>query len=208
MADVAALRAAHKAGLPDREGREVVVGQNFSSLQAERVDPHVHTVVPSAALERILRLTAGEGAEPCTRGEMSTSHSIAGSVLGAAVGTLLVDGDRLADRVLLDVVEGDSDRSLALRVGLVVPLRRVLGDDFVLDLVDRFVALELALGGDRVDQSLAVRGADLADQPLVDAGGFDLDLLLAGLRCSSSIAGDELLDLGVGDVERVEDLCS
>ena len=49
-------------------------------------------------------------------------------------------------------------------------------------------------------------GADVADQALVDLGGLDLDLLLAGLLLQLLHRRAELLDLAVGDVERVEDL--
>ena len=49
-------------------------------------------------------------------------------------------------------------------------------------------------------------GADLVEQALVDLGRLDLDLLLAGLLLQLLHRGDELLDLAVGDVERVEDL--
>ena len=44
------------------------------------------------------------------------------------------------------------------------------------------------------------------EQALVDLGLLDLDLLLAGLLAQLLHRGDELLDLAVGDVERVEDL--
>ena len=51
-----------------------------------------------------------------------------------------------------------------------------------------------------------MRGADIAEQALVDLGGLDLHLLLAGLLLQLLHRGRQLLDLGVGDVERVEDL--
>ena len=44
------------------------------------------------------------------------------------------------------------------------------------------------------------------EQALVDLRSLDLDLLLAGLLLQLLHRGDELLDLAVGDVERVEDL--
>ena len=44
------------------------------------------------------------------------------------------------------------------------------------------------------------------EQALVDRRGLDRDLLLAGLRGQLLHRADELLDLGVGDVERVEHL--
>ena len=209
MTDVAALRAAHEAGLPDREGREVVVvPERFDGLQAERVDPHVHARRAQRDVGEDLGLAAGEQRRAVhARGDVDLALDRPDLVLGAAVGALLVDGDRLADRVLLDRAEGGLDLGHALLVGLaVVGLGRVLGDHLVLDLVDRLVALELALGGDRVDQGLAVRGADLVEQALVDLRGLDLDLLLAGLLLQLLHRGDELLDLAVGDVEGVEDL--
>ena len=51
-----------------------------------------------------------------------------------------------------------------------------------------------------------MRGADLGEQALVDLLGLDLDLLLADLLLQLLDRGDDLLDLAVRDVERVEDL--
>ncbi len=47
---------------------------------------------------------------------------------------------------------------------------------------------------------------EVLEQALVDAGRLDLDLLLAGLLGQLLHRRAELLDLAVGDVERVEDL--
>src|SRR6202012_4500276 len=98
----------------------------------------------------------------------------------ATVGALLFDRDGAADRLLLDRVEGLADLALAGGYGVVVTVvGGVAGDDGGLDLVDRLVALELALGGDRVDQRLAVRSADVGEQALVELRRVDLVLLFA-----------------------------
>ena len=46
---------------------------------------------------------------------------------------------------------------------------------------------------------------DLGEHALVDLRDLDLDLLLAGLLGQLALGGAQLLDLAVGDVERVED---
>ena len=163
-------------------------------------------VVPSAALERIWVSPRVNSAEPCTRGETSTSHSI-----GRISSWARPSGRFLSTAIALRIVSFSIAAKAALAsepdlVGLAVGLGGVLGDDLVLDVVDRLVALELALGCDRVDQRLAVRGTDLGEQALVDLLGLDLDLLLADLLLELLDRGDDLLDLTVGDVERVEDL--
>ena len=197
VADVAALGAAHEAGLPDREGREVVVvPELLRGLQAERVDAHVHARRAERGVGEDLRLAAGEERRAVhARGDVDLALDRPDLVLGAAVGALLVDGDRLADRVLLDRAEGGLDLGLPRLVGVaVVGLGRVLGDHLVLDLVDRLVALELALGGDRVDQSLAVGGADLARSgPRRSLGASTSIFSLPAFCCSSSIAAVSFL---------------
>ena len=111
VTDVTPLRAAHEAGLPDREGREVVVvPEAFGRLQPERVDPHVHPRRPERDVGEDLRLAAGEQRRAVhARGDVDLALDRPDLVLGATVGALLVDGDRLADRVLLDRVEGGLD---------------------------------------------------------------------------------------------------
>ena len=157
-------------------------------------------------MERIWVSPRVNRAEPCTRGEMSTSHSI-----GRISSWARPSGRFLSTAIALRIVSFSIAPKAALTSALRSPSAssasgRVLGDDLVLDLVDRLVALELALGGDRVDQGLAVRGADLVEQALVELRRLVLDLLLAGLLLQLLHRGDELLDLAVGDVERVEDL--
>ena len=164
-------------------------------------------VVPSATFERICVSPRVNSAEPCTRGAMSTSHSIGTDlVLGAAVGALLVDRDPLADRVLLELGEGRSDLGLALGLASSPSPARTRLDDLLLDGVDRVLAGEL-LGTWVASSSFApCEAADLLDQLASSTRGLDLELLLAGLLGQLLDRGDELLDLAVGDVERVEDL--
>ena len=183
-----------------------MVPKPLRGLQAERVEAHVHARRAQRHVGEDLRLAAGEQRRTVYAwGDVNLALDRSDLVLGATVGALLLDRDRLADRVLLDLVERGDDLGPAPGVG-VVGLGRVLGDDLVLDLVDRLVALELALGGDRVDQGLAVGGSDVADQTLVDARGLDLQLFLAGLALQLVHRRAEQLDLAVGNVKCVEDL--
>ena len=86
-------------------------------------------VVPEGDVGEDLGLAAGEQRRAVdARGDVDLALDRPDLVLGAAVGALLVDGDRLADRVLLDRVEGGLDLGAALGVGLaVIARRRVLG---------------------------------------------------------------------------------
>jgi len=185
-----------------------VVEEPFGRLQPEGVEAHVHPRRPEGDVGEDLRLAAGEeGRTVHARGDVDLALDRPDLVLGATVGALLFHRDRFADRVLLDRVDGGLDLGDALSVDLAVLVRgRVMADDLVLDLVDRLVALELALGRDRVDQGLAVRGADLVDQRAVDLRLLVLDLLFAGLLLQLLHRRAELLDLAMGDIERVEDL--
>src|ERR1044072_4015532 len=61
VADVAALRPAHEARLPDREGREVVVvAVSLGGLQPGRVEPHLLTRGAEGGHGQRLRLAARE----------------------------------------------------------------------------------------------------------------------------------------------------
>ena len=61
VADVAALRAAHEARLPDREGREVVVVEvALGGLQPERVEALLLAARAERRDRERLRLAAGE----------------------------------------------------------------------------------------------------------------------------------------------------
>src|ERR1700753_30669 len=156
-------------------------------------------VVPRATLERICVSPRVNSAEPWTRGEMSTSVSI-----GRISSWARPSGRFLSIAVALRLA------ALALAGGdglvVVTVVGRVVGDDGGLDLVDGLIALELALGRDRVDQSLAVRSADLVEEILVELRRLVVDLRLAGLLAQLLDRGGDLFDFAVGDVEGVEDL--
>ncbi len=158
VTDVAALRAAHEAGLSHRERREVVVvPEPLGLLQAEVVDLHVHAGGAERHVGEDLRLTAREqGRAVRTRCDVDLGLDRANLVLGAAVGALLVDGDALADGVLLELREGGLDLGEPLAVGLLVlGRRRVLLEHLLLDGVDRVLALELGLDLRGLDPALA-----------------------------------------------------
>ena len=164
-------------------------------------------VVPRATTERACVWPRVNSAEPCVRGATLVSIVIGRiSSRGAPVGALLVDGDPLADRGLLEPVEGHLRGGLALGVAVGLRVAGVLLEDLGLDGLGRVLALELVLDlGGRVELR-AVRGLDLGEQLLVDLRDLDLLLGLADLLGQLALQGAELLDLAVGDVERVEDL--
>ena len=108
VADVAALRAAHEAGLPDRERREVVVVEVALGRSPARA---CRAASPRAWCRARRRDSACvwprvNSAEPCVRGSRPTSIEIGADLVGAAaVRALLLDRDPLADDRLLELVE-------------------------------------------------------------------------------------------------------
>ena len=119
VADVAALGPAHEAGLPDREGREVVVVPvEAVLLQAERVEPHLLLERAERGDGQRLRLAAREERRAVrARGDADLDGDLADLLRRAAVGPLLVDGDALADRRLLDLRERGRGGGALLGVG-------------------------------------------------------------------------------------------
>ena len=209
MTDVAALRAAHEASLAHRERREVVVvPESLGRFETETVDPHVHPGRTERHVAEHLGLTTGEESRTMDAGrDVDFALDRTDLVLGAAVGALLFDGDRLADRVLFDRVESGSDFGSANRqFGLVGNPGGVLLDHRFLDVGDRLVALKLAGRGDRVDQGLTVRSTNVGEQRFIDGRFLDDELLLANLLAQFLDRGGDLLDLTVGDVKSVENV--
>ena len=210
VADVAALRAAHEARLPDRERREVVVvPEGLRLLQAQVVDPHVHAARPERDVGEDLRLAAGEqrrAVDP--RRDVHLALDRPDLVLCATVGTLLVDRDprRMISFSSLSKARETSARSLG--VGIVA----ALGAAGVCSRTSSSIALTASW---RASFSwICVASSSFApceerislDKRRVDLRGLDLDLVLAGLVAQLLERGADLLDLLVGDVERVEDL--
>src|SRR4051812_12833187 len=120
MADVAALRAAEATRLPVRERREVVVVEvELLRLQAERVEAHLLARGAERDDRQRLRLTAREERRAVrARSDAHLDRDLADLLGVTTVGALLVDGDALADRLLLELVEREL-RSLAL-LGIVL----------------------------------------------------------------------------------------
>ena len=208
MADVAALGAAHEAGLPDRERREVVVVEvALGRLQPERVEPHLLARGAERDDAQRLRLAAGEQRRAVrARRDADLDRDRTDLLGGAPVGTLLLDRDPLADHRLLELVEGALGVGAVLGVGLGLGVARVLLDDLLLDRLGRVLALELVLDLGGGVERRAVRALDLLVQLRVDLAALRPRLLLAGLLGQLALGGAELLDLLVRDVERVEDL--
>ncbi len=208
MTDVAALGAAHEAGLAHRERREVVVVPvELVRLEPEGVEAHLLLERAERGDRQGLRLAAGEQRRAVrARGDADLDRDRADLFVVAAVGALLVDRDALADDRLLEAVERELRllAVLGVRVGLWVA--GVLLEDGGLDGLRRILALELVDHLGRGVELRAVAGADLVEEVLVDDGRLDRELRLAGLLGELALGGTELADRVVGDVERVEDL--
>ena len=208
VADVAALRAAHEAGLAHRERREVVVVEvALGRLEPEVVQAHLLARRAERDDRQRLRLAAREqrGAVRARQdADLGVDRPDLG--LGAAVRALLVDGDALADEVLLELVERELGPAAVLRVGLGRRLAGVLGEHGLLDGLGGVLARELVLHARGLVQRRAVRRLDLRVEVLVDRRGRDLELGLGDLAGELELRGAQLLDRAVGDVERVEHL--
>ena len=116
VADVAALGAAHEAGLAHRVRREVVVVDvALLVLDAEAVDALELAGAAQREQAHRLRLAAREeGAAVRARDDADLAADRPDLVGRAAVGAALLDGDAVADDVLLDLGE----RALDLRDAL------------------------------------------------------------------------------------------
>src|SRR5207248_4511897 len=111
-----------------------------------------------------LGLTAcEEGGTVDSRRDVDLALDRADLVLRAAVGPLAVDGDPLADHVLLELRERPLDRDLPLRIDLVA-LGGIRRQRVLLDLLDRVLAGELLGDLGRLVESLTVRDDDLLEQ--------------------------------------------
>ena len=129
VADVAALGAAHEAGLAHREGREVVVVPvELLGLEPERVEAHLLLQRAERGDAERLRLAAREErrAVRARQRRRPRSRSSRISRSRAAVGALLVDGDALADDRLLELVERELRALAVLGVGVGVGVAGVL----------------------------------------------------------------------------------
>ena len=116
MADVAALGAAHEAGLADRERREVVVVDvALLVLDAEAVDALELARAAQGEDAQGLRLAAREeGAAVHARDHAHLAGDRPDLVGAAAVGTALLHGDAIAHEVSLDLGERALDVRHAL----------------------------------------------------------------------------------------------
>src|SRR3954454_1734450 len=118
VANVTPLRAAHEARLPDRVGREVVV-VHVAALVLERevVDPLPLLGGAKREERHDLRLSAGEEGRPVrARRDADLGVDRADLVGGTTVRATLVDGDLLADELLVDRLAGLLDELLRHRV--------------------------------------------------------------------------------------------
>ena len=208
VADVAALRAAHEAGLAHRERREVVVVEvALGRLEPEVVQPHLLAGRAEGDDGEGLRLAAREqrGAVRA-REQPDLGRDRPDLGLRAAVRALLVDGDPLADHVLLELVERELRARAVLGVRLGGGVAGVVLEHVRLDRLRRVLAGELVLHARRLVELRAVRLLDLRVEVLVDLRGRDLELLLRRLGRELVLRRAELLDRVVRDVERVEHL--
>ena len=108
MADVAPLRAAHEARLPDRVGREVVV-VHVAALRLERevVDPLALLGGAEGEQRHDLRLAAREERRAVrARADADLARDRADLLGAAPVGAALVDRDLPPDELLVDRLGG------------------------------------------------------------------------------------------------------
>ncbi len=175
VADVAALRPAHEARLPDRVGREVVVVQEPAVLLAgEVVDLLALLHRPEREQGHDLGLAAGEEPRPVRpRADAHLALDRADLLGRAAVRAPLLDRDLLADEVLVDGLGRALDVLARLRV-----LHR-----------------RLALGRRRADRERQLDG--LLDPLVEEVALRRLELLrvLLGVRQLLEV-GEELLPQG------------
>ena len=118
VADVAPLRAAHEARLPDRVGREVVVVHVAAILlQRQVVDPLALLGRAEGERAEDLRLAAREQAGAVrARVEADLERDSRMSSVPRPSGALALDGDLLADQILVDRLRGLLDVALRERV--------------------------------------------------------------------------------------------
>ena len=166
-------------------------------------------VVPSATHGEDLGLAAGEQRRAVrARRDVDLGLDRADLVRGAAVGALLVDGDALADDVLLELGEGGLDLGRPLAVGLLVVAGRARTARRPSSSTASIASWRSSLASIWVASS-----SSSPWEPWIESSSSSSTLgssissfSLPALPRSSSKRGDQLLDLGVRDVERVEDL--
>jgi hypothetical protein len=134
VADVAALRAAHEAGLPHRIGREVVVVHVAALLLEGEVVDALPLLGRAERQEREdLRLPAGEERRAVgARGDSHLALDWPDLVGRAAVRAAFLDGDLLANEILVDGLGGLLDELPRQRVlydrGIALDRRRADGE--------------------------------------------------------------------------------
>ena len=123
-----------------------MVEERLGLLQPEVVESHVHPCGAERHVGEDLRLTAGEQRRAVhARGDVDLGLDRPDLILRATVGALLVDRDPL-DGWSTSRSRRTRPRDLAVTGGvglLVTGVRRVLGEDGVLDRLDRLLAGEL-----------------------------------------------------------------
>ena len=183
-------------------------------LEAQRVQAHLLLQGAHRDDAERLRLSTREQRRAVrARRHSDLDRDVADLALAASVRALLLDCDALADDRLLELVERQLNGCAPLLggqqpilVGALGRGRGVLLEDRALNGLGGVLALELVLHLRRRVELCAVGGADRVEDRLIDGDRLEHFLLLADLRGELALQRAQLLDLRVGDVERVEDL--
>ena len=204
MADLATADAGHTSNFANGERREVIVQHELPLLFAF-VAFHALSVVGGAESCRDQRLgfAAGKECGAVHAGEdAGLDRDRADLVEGAVIG---------ADAVVENLLAEDGFAQAFKVLGELLRSRGIVGGElfleFVLDLLDLGVALELGvlLGVERVLETVTDLGLEGRGVGFVVLERSDFALGLAGERDEVLNAGDDLLDLFVGELDGADD---
>ena len=206
MADFAAARAAQEFHFADRERREIVV--QHEALERFVLEKQIEALLVFLGAERgggeRLRLAAGEKRRAVNaRQHADFAGDLANLVEGAGIGTAAANQHVVAEDALAKALEGAIGELL-----LVFVFFGDRGQDFGLDRVNQAVAFELRDASRCRARRAGVRrtfAVICCVERFVEGGRLDCDFRLVDARAEILDRGDDLLDGGVAEFERVGD---